>query len=270
MSSGPFIRYLAVISEDSERLAGFYKRHFEMREIGRSEEGNISLSDGFYNFTILKKRPALYEPRPIVGPHHIGLQVPNLGDTVNRYLELFPRGTVVAEPADIHHGSVRIHDPDGNPVTLSEGDFGAGGPKRLPGFRHLALSANNPDVMRDFYSNLFGFSEVTASYEWRGYGKPNRFVADGVTNLAIHPFYSNEPGFQHRFGINHIGLLVNDIEGLLARLKDEVRVPPRPTNRPYEEYRMQDPDGTGVDLSCTKGYEVGFGVWERGSSSCAA
>lgn len=69
------IRYIAILSEKPDELAKFYRRFLEMKEIGKSVHGDISLTDGFYNFTLLKKRPSLAEPRMELGLHHIGLEV---------------------------------------------------------------------------------------------------------------------------------------------------------------------------------------------------
>jgi hypothetical protein len=66
------ISYVAVISENPERLAGFYQRFLKTEEIGRSPEGDISITDGFYNMTFFKRRRTLQEPRMEVGLNHIG------------------------------------------------------------------------------------------------------------------------------------------------------------------------------------------------------
>ena len=47
------MRYLAFLSDDPAALADFYARHFELDELGRSNEGDVSLGDGFYNLTFL-------------------------------------------------------------------------------------------------------------------------------------------------------------------------------------------------------------------------
>ncbi len=41
------IRYLAFLSDDPSALADFYGRHFALDELGRSNQGDVSLSDGF-------------------------------------------------------------------------------------------------------------------------------------------------------------------------------------------------------------------------------
>lgn len=59
--------------------------------------------------------------------NHIVVQVDDLEAVKNQYLKLYPRRPVIPEAGDIHHGVLRIHDPDGNPVSLSEEPFGVKG-----------------------------------------------------------------------------------------------------------------------------------------------
>lgn len=66
---------------------------------------------------------------------------------------------VVPESGDIHHGVVRIHDPDGNPISLSESFFGAPDERKVPGIRHIAYNAMDPEGMREFYSARYSVSK---------------------------------------------------------------------------------------------------------------
>ena len=90
------IRYIAFISETPEELAKFYNRFLGTRELGRSPEGDVSISDGFYNLTFFKRRPSLQEPRTELGLNHIGLQVENLEEVKARYLDFNPRGALLS------------------------------------------------------------------------------------------------------------------------------------------------------------------------------
>jgi catechol 2,3-dioxygenase-like lactoylglutathione lyase family enzyme len=258
------IRYIAFISEKPDELAKFYNRFLGTRELGRSVEGDISISDGFYNLTFFKRRPNLHEPRMEVGLNHIGLQVESLEEAKARYLDFNPRGTIVTEAADLHHGEIRIHDIEGNPVTLAEKDFAVGGIDRsLPGVRHIAYNTHDPEGMRQFYSEVLGLREVHSSYTYRRNGKLNRFVGDSCTNLALHPFYNSaSPGHEMKFGINHIGFLVRDLKATMDDLRSAVSIQKRPDDRPYAEFRLTDPDGNRLDLSQDKGWEVDLNKWE--------
>ena len=106
------LRYVAFLARDPATLADFYYRFLGTEELGRSPEGDISITDGYYNLTFFKRRPALGEMRMDLGLHHIGLEVDNLEEIKGRFLALNPRGMILQESDDIHHGEIRIHDPE--------------------------------------------------------------------------------------------------------------------------------------------------------------
>lgn len=259
------LRYVAFMSEEPEKIADFYNRFLGTKEIGRSAEGDVSVTDGFYNLTFFKKRPALREPGMETGLHHVGLAVDDLEEVKARYLKFNPRGVIMDEPGGIHHGELRIYDPECHPVSLSEKTFGvrAADEKRFPRVRHIAYNALDPETMLQFYNQVLGLREVPTSYLRRQQGLGNRFGGDGFTNLAIHPFYSRAEGHEVRFGINHIGFLVDNMEATMAELRNVLKIAPRPSTRPYAEFRFRDPEGNALDLSQSKGWEVDIGKWEK-------
>ena len=50
------LRHLALLTDQPEKLADFYKRVFELQETHRSANGAIQLSDGEFNLTIQHTR----------------------------------------------------------------------------------------------------------------------------------------------------------------------------------------------------------------------
>ena len=58
-----------------------------------------------------------------LGLHHIGLEVDNLKQAKGRFLALNPRWMIFQEPDDVHHGEIRPHDPECQPVSLSTKGF---------------------------------------------------------------------------------------------------------------------------------------------------
>jgi catechol 2,3-dioxygenase-like lactoylglutathione lyase family enzyme len=175
------LRYVAFISEDPDKLVDFYQRFLKTEELGRSPEGDISITDGFYNLTFFKKRQALNEMKMECGLHHIGLEVNNLEETKRRFLAFNPRGVILQEPEDVHHGEIRIHDPECLPVSLSTQGFGvpASKEKRFPRIRHIAYNALDPEMMLRFYTQVFGLREVPSSCLRR-----NRAVATAFARTA--------------------------------------------------------------------------------------
>ncbi|MEX0805048.1 MAG: VOC family protein [Candidatus Binatia bacterium] len=258
------LRYIAYLSENPQKLSKFYHRFLGTEELGRSPDGDISITDGFYNLTLFKTRPALGEMHMDNGLHHIGLEVDDLEEVKGRFLKWNPRGVIIQEPRDIHHGEIRIHDSECRPVSLSTGSFGvpASKEKSFPRVRHIAYNALDPETMLLFYTQVLGLREVPSSYQRRQQGRGNRFCADGKTNLAIHPFYNKIEGHEAKFGINHIGFLTNTMQATMAELSSVLNIAPRPSNRPYAEVRFRDPEGNALDLSQTKGWEVDVNKWE--------
>src|SRR5262245_58167420 len=98
------ISYLAMLSNEPVKLAGFYAQNFGLTELGRSAAGDVSLSDGGFNFTFLRPRPDLREPHMAIGLHHLGIAVDDIDAVVARYRAFNPRGTVVTESGDLQHG----------------------------------------------------------------------------------------------------------------------------------------------------------------------
>jgi catechol 2,3-dioxygenase-like lactoylglutathione lyase family enzyme len=258
------LRYVAYLSEDPEKLVNFYHRFLGTHELGRSSDGDITITDGFYNLTFFRNRPALGEMHMNNGLHHIGLEVDDLAEVKRRFLKFNPRGVVMKEANDLQHGEIRIHDPECRPVSLSTTGFGisAGQEKQFPRVRHIAYNALDPETMLQFYAEVLGLREVPSSHERRRQGLSNRFCGDGKTNLAIHPFYSGVVGHEAKYGINHIGFLTREMQAVMAELQTVLKIAPRPSTRPYAEFRFRDPEGNALDLSQTKGWEVDIDKWE--------
>jgi len=260
------IAYLAMLCADAGALARFYAASFDMDEIARTADGDVTLSDGAFNLTLFRNRAALREPHMENGFHHLGVSVDSIDAVVARYRAFDPYATVVNEDGGLQHGEVRIYDPECNPVSLSQRAFGVSHTTaRVPRIAHLALNALNPERLRDFYTTVFGFREVfeahAKSRERPGYR--NKHVGDGHTNVAIQTFYSGEEGHEVRFGIAHFGFVVPSSMAMAERVvASGATVKARPASRTQSEIRMRDPEGNGSDLS-QRGWEVDTDKWVR-------
>jgi catechol 2,3-dioxygenase-like lactoylglutathione lyase family enzyme len=86
----------------------------------------------------------------------------------------------------------------------------------MPKLRHIAIAAEDPEAMAEFYRKTFGFVEV---------GRPNGVLADGVflsdgtLNMAILKFKTDQlgKGIDYR-GIHHFGILVEDVDAFSEKL----------------------------------------------------
>ena len=260
------IRHISIMSSDPGPLAEFYAANFGMRELARSGEGDVDLTDGGYALAIVKSRPGLRELRHEEGLHHIGVAVDDVDAAVARFLSLYPRGAVVPEPGGERRGVVRVHDPECNPVALSQTNFGLpDGAPGLPRVAHMALNALDTQAILDFFTGVFGFREVFEAHAEarKRPGYRNKHVGDGFTNVAIQAFFSGEEGHEARFGMAHVGFLVPDSKAMAERVsRAGATVKARPAHRTQSEIRMRDPQGNGGDLS-QRGWEVDTGAWAR-------
>jgi hypothetical protein len=89
------IRYLAIVSERPETLAEFYSTYFAMRELGRSDSGDIALTDGFYNISILKPRDGAAE----LGISHLGVTIEDIREIEARLRDFAPTQTFAKKQA---------------------------------------------------------------------------------------------------------------------------------------------------------------------------
>jgi catechol 2,3-dioxygenase-like lactoylglutathione lyase family enzyme len=265
------IRYIAGIAENPDKLAQYYRANFGLRELGRSPEGDVSLTDGFYNLTFLKKRPGLDEEDDGLGLNHFGIEIDDIREIESRLEEFAPRADIRQEKGDLHHGEFRVYDPNDIPISLSLRSFGVTGEKRhMPHIRHIAMMVPKNQEVADFFCNVFGFRETSSGKRNHGTPNPVRFVGDGSTALAIlrDPARAiadgvEPPGTNLKPGVNHFGFLVNNMSEMLERLLGP-DTSQRPATRPMAEFRTHDPEGNPIDISQVKGYEVDDGVWVRG------
>lgn len=262
------ISYIAMLTDQPERQANYYSTYFGLRELGRNAAGDVSLTDGFYNLTFLKRRADLGEEDDQLGIHHFGIAVDDVREVEGRLEEFAPQTDLKAETADVHHGEYRLSDPNGLAVSLSTKHFGTPGQSQgFPAIHHAAIKVPNGDEILDFYTNIFGIREASAGARSRQLGRPARFAGDGNTAWAILPMRATDEndGNCDKPGMNHFGFVIPNMEAMLAKLPSDGRTGKRPDNRPFAEYRTFDPDGNGIDISQQLGYEVDVDTWIRAS-----
>jgi catechol 2,3-dioxygenase-like lactoylglutathione lyase family enzyme len=87
----------------------------------------------------------------------------------------------------------------------------------MPKLRHIAIAAEDPVAMAEFYKKAFDFVEV---------GRPNGVLADGVflsdgtLNIALLKFKTDQLGKGMDFrGIHHFGVLVEDVDEFSKKLE---------------------------------------------------
>ena len=183
------IRYIAIVSERPEILAHFYATYFKMRELGRSDHGDIAVTDGFYNISILKRRAGADE----LGINHFGVTIDDIGQVEARLKEFAPNSDIRQEEGGLFHGDFRVTDPSGQSVALSTHKFHTPSVERtFPCIRHLAVCVPNNDDVLNFYVNVFGFRESTTS-KTDPIGEPSRALGRRWRNSDGDPAGSDTP-----------------------------------------------------------------------------
>ncbi len=110
------LRHVAILTHQPEKLADFYKRVFELKEMYRTKNGSVHLSDGDVNLAILNANNPK-EPGHRPGLYHFGFHVKDPEAVAKRIKEVYPEGAPKERQATYAEG--RGSDPDGNLFDIS-------------------------------------------------------------------------------------------------------------------------------------------------------
>lgn len=115
------IRHLAIRTEDTHKLATFYKEVFGLQELHRArrEGGAIFLTDGYFNLAILPND----EQNAPNGLYHFGFQVDSGDEIVEKIKKLNMSRLPKPRPNGRPYAETRSSDPDGNFFDISEHGF---------------------------------------------------------------------------------------------------------------------------------------------------
>jgi predicted enzyme related to lactoylglutathione lyase len=110
------IRHLAISSDDTEKLASFYKEVFGFWQSRPTPEGRrtIYLTDGTVELAILENT----NQQNSNGLHHFGLQTDDLDGTISRIEKAQP-GKEIGKPDPASGGGRWLSDASGNHIYLS-------------------------------------------------------------------------------------------------------------------------------------------------------
>jgi hypothetical protein len=104
--------------------------------------------------------------------------------------------------------------------------------------KHVAICSSNSPLLLDFYASLFRMERDAG-----------QVVTDGYVGMNVNP-----RGRGRQAGIDHFGLEVDDVEGIMARCRaayPRLNFLKRPSNRPFAGISTHDPAGNVFDLSQT-------------------
>jgi methylmalonyl-CoA/ethylmalonyl-CoA epimerase len=124
----PKLRHVAFHTEDPEKTADFYKRVFEMEEVGRTDTHlakGIYLTDGDLNVAILRFKTAEAADRkdglgPVMGLHHFGFWVEDIEETRRRLAEMGAEPRDNLRPGATSHFEEKYKGPDGVMIDIAE------------------------------------------------------------------------------------------------------------------------------------------------------
>src|SRR5204863_5276296 len=110
---------------------------------------------------------------------------------------------------------------------------------------HVAIISHQYNTLGKFYEAVFGL-KLSAK------GRPASAITigDGTVGLNLIP---RRDGYVE--GIDHFGMVVDDVEPVLERMKRKHKnaaIVKRPSTRPYAAYSGHDPDGNVFDLAQKK------------------
>jgi methylmalonyl-CoA/ethylmalonyl-CoA epimerase len=141
----PKLRHIALHTPDPEKTAEFYKRVFDMHEVGRTNSSlatGIYLSDGTINMAVLKFKTVEAADRhdglgPVLGLHHFGFWVEDAEEVRRRLAENGAEFREQVDPAAKASGSSffeeKYRGPDSVMIDISEhGWAGAEPPVEQP------------------------------------------------------------------------------------------------------------------------------------------
>jgi catechol-2,3-dioxygenase len=108
------IRHIALYTPNPQRLADFYCKVLDMKEVERTDRSSIFVSDGYFNLALLYQRRE--EP---MGLNHFGFHVKSNEEMQARAEKAGVRRGA-ARPQRIPFAEFRVHDPEGNGIDISQ------------------------------------------------------------------------------------------------------------------------------------------------------
>ena len=114
------IRHIAILTEDVEKLVRFYTTAFGLK-IVKGVGTATYLSDGHINLAIIPIEPErkIEGPQLQPGLYHFGFQVDDVGSLREACQEASAATGIDKRPPN-REAEYRVHDPDGNPIDLSQ------------------------------------------------------------------------------------------------------------------------------------------------------
>jgi catechol-2,3-dioxygenase len=108
------IRHIALYTPNPQRMADFYCKVFDMKEVEKTDRSSIFVSDSYFNLALLYQRKE--EP---MGLNHFGFHVKSNEEMQTR-AEMAGVRRGAARPERIPFAEYRVHDPEGDGIDISQ------------------------------------------------------------------------------------------------------------------------------------------------------
>jgi len=114
------IRHIAILTEDVEKLVRFYTETFGLKVV-KGVGTATYLSDGHINLAIIPIEPERKIEGPDLQPglYHFGFEVEDVA-ALRKACQQANASTDVDKRPPNREAEYRVHDPDGNPIDLSQ------------------------------------------------------------------------------------------------------------------------------------------------------
>jgi catechol 2,3-dioxygenase-like lactoylglutathione lyase family enzyme len=262
------LKHMAIVSDQFTLLGRFYETLFGMRSSARSPNetrGAAVVGDGYVGLNINSRAPGRQS-----GLDHFGFEVEDVETVFTRLREKYPKIKVLHRPGGRSFAGISTHDPAGNVFDLSKGVgkrrgvYEEGEWQQERHLNHLALRAVNPEMLAEFYAEVF---ELVALE--KPAGDPNYYLSDGRVTLTIMPWdITNYLGSGiERPALDHLGFQVESLAAfqrdLAALVERDPSLAPRRARKdsegearlrlfstcPRGMFQLADPDGILIDVT---------------------
>jgi len=253
------VKHMSFICRDPDVLKEYYCRWFGFEELNRIPDGSVYLTDGYLNVGLLQKDSEVAGDSPELGLHHVGFHVKSIEEIKTRLKEFHPSIQIEKRPMNDPYSEYRIRDAEGLAIDLSERGYGVDGTKRVPGIRHIATGASDPERRLQLYEKVFGMREVEINRGRDVTGARTRgCVADGFVNICLVKRESDPKS------VSHFGILMRHPGDVVSRIREAypTRTELWEPERPGVEFHIRDMEHNAVSLSDKKGWEVDVGKWD--------
>ena len=204
------LNHVAIISDNYAAQGVFYRALFDLKSSSsaRSEARALAIGDGYVGMNINPRSPGRQ-----AGLDHFGIQVDDVDVVRERVNKKWPKIEIVQRPSNRPYAALGIHDPSGNYFDLSwKGLQTRGEVYEKPSWEqdrvisHFALRALEPEMLAEFYSEVF---ELSISESENKY-----CLSDGRIEFVILPWRMSDydgSGIE-RPALDHLGFEVESIE----------------------------------------------------------